>query len=55
MLAYCVCVCMCVYVGFSVGVLCEEGTSPDIAEGPLKKLVSSSLALLTPTHSSLVL
>ena len=39
-----------------VGVLCEEGTGPDIAEGHLKGLVSSSLSLLTPPpHSPLVL
>lgn len=38
-----------------VGVLREEETGPDIAEGPLKGLISSSRSLTAAPHSSLVL
>lgn len=38
-----------------VGVLREEETGPDIAEGPLKRLISSFRSLIAPTHPSLVL
>ena len=46
----CVCVCLCVCVGFKawvdVGILCVEGTGPDIGGGSVKGCASSSLSPL---------